>query len=442
MSNPKDIPIIGRSEPATATISRRSVLGMVGAAAGGLAFGGTASAQEDLAAPAIRKKAKIVYWNWADNPAHLKISTDSVDMFNKSQNFIEVELDANMAVAESRKKLVVAYAAGAAPDVIMTIQYWVQDLYNNGIIEPLNKYFDAWDAKDDFFQNVVDGARARPDGELTYVPLTNIIYSLYYRSDWFAEAGLQAPVTFDEMVAGSKAIAMPPERYGYAVRGQPYQAIEIIHGIWRSAGVQYVDEQGHVDFDSPAAIEVAEKWIGMLTKDKSAPPTAVNDGMREIYSMIQNGKAGMWLYATQASQILMDALGDNIQYALTPRVGDRHFTLANPEGPMMTSSSKEKEAAWEFMKFINTGDAALLYSRDRSTPPMRKSLAQNEVFQNNRFIKQTVDWADTWWSPPYYAENWANFQDRIAPYWQEALREEITPEQFCQQGAALLRGEA
>jgi ABC-type glycerol-3-phosphate transport system substrate-binding protein len=109
---------------------------------------------------------------------------------------------------------------------------------------------------------------------------------------------------------------------------------------------------------------------------------------------------------------------------------------------MVTSSSKEKEAAWEFMKFINTGDAALLFSRDRSTPPMRKSLAQNEVFQKNRFIKQTVDWSDTWWSPPYYADNWANFQDRIAPYWQEALREEITPEQFCKQGAALLRGEA
>src|SRR5690606_16658918 len=155
-----------------------------------------------------------VFWNWADNPGHMKISTDSVDMFNKSQNFIEVELDANMAVAESRKKLVVAYAAGAAPDVIMTIQYWVQALYNNGIIEPLNPYFDAWDAQDDFFQNIVDGARAGPDRALTYLPLTNIVYSLYYRDDWYTEAGLKAPVTYDEFIAGAKAISSPPDRFG------------------------------------------------------------------------------------------------------------------------------------------------------------------------------------------------------------------------------------
>lgn len=425
----------------TSRTSRRTVLKMMGAGAGLLA-GGTSAFAEDLAAPAVRKKAKIVYWNWADNPGHLKISADSVDMFNKSQNFIEVELDANMAVAESRKKLVVAYAAGAAPDVIMTIQYWVQALYNNGIIESLNPYFDAWEAKDDYFQNIVEGARAKPDGALTYLPLTNIVYSLYYRDDWYKEAGLKAPVTFDEFISGAKAISNPPDRYGYALRGQPYQAIEIIHGIWRSAGVQYVDDQGNVDFDSPAAIDVAEKWIGMLTKDNSASPTAVNDGMRECYSLMQNGKAGMWLYATQASEILSEALGDNLQYTLTPRVGDKHYTLANPEGPMMVSSSKEKEASWEFMKFISSGEAALLYTRDRKSPPIRKSLAQNEAFQNNRFIKQTVDWADTWWSPPYHAEYWADFQDRIAPYWQEALRQTITPEQFCQQGAKLLRGEA
>ena len=437
---------MGPTDKAKKTVtgaSRRSMLKMMGGAAtGAMIAGGLPAVAQTVASPAVRKKTKIVYWNWADNPSHLKISTDSVDMFNKSQDFIEVELDANMAVAESRKKLVVSYAADAAPDVIMTIQYWVQDLYNNGIIEPLNSYFDAWDAKDDFFQNVIEGARARPDGALTYLPITNIVYSLYYRSDWYKQAGIAPPVTYDDFIAASKAISSPPDRYGYALRGQPYQAIEIIHGIWRSAGVQYVDDAGNVDFDSPAAIDVASKWIGMLTKDGSASPTAVNDGMRELYTLMQNGKAGMWLYATQASKILTDALGDNLQYTLTPRVGDKHYTLANPEGPMMVSSSKEKEAAWEFMKFLNTGEAALLYSRDRNTPPIRRSLAQNEAFQNNRFIKQTVDWAETWWSPPYYAEYWANFQDRIAPYWQEALRQTITPEQFCMEGAKLLRGEA
>lgn len=76
---------------------------------------------------------------------HLKISTDSVAMFNASQDFIEVEVDANMAAMESRKKLVVAYAAGAAPDRLMTVQYWLQDDHDNGILEPLGDRLNAWE---------------------------------------------------------------------------------------------------------------------------------------------------------------------------------------------------------------------------------------------------------------------------------------------------------
>ena len=83
---------------------------MIGAAGGAL-LAGKAGALAQVASPAVRRKVKLTYWNWADNPPHQKISLDSVDMFNKSQNFIEVEVDATMAVMESRKKLVVAHAA-------------------------------------------------------------------------------------------------------------------------------------------------------------------------------------------------------------------------------------------------------------------------------------------------------------------------------------------
>lgn len=419
-------------------LSRRSML--MGAAAGGLLAGASPAFPQ---APAVRRKTKIVYWNWADNPNHLKISVDSVKMFNESQNFIEVELDANMAVAESRKKLIVSYAAGAAPDVIQTIQYWVQDLYNNGIIQGLDDYFNKWDAKNDFFPTLIQQARSKPNQPLLYLPLTNIVYFMYYRADWFKEVGMDKPVTFDDMVEAGRRIAKPPERYGYAMRGTPYQAIEVINPIWGSAGVKYADEKGNVDFDSKAAIAVTEKWVDMLRKDKSVQPTAVNDGMRELYSLMQNGKSAMWIYGPQASQSLMEALGDRIQGYLAPKVGDgKHLTLANPEGPMMTSTSKEKEATFEFIKFISSGDAALLYTAQRGSPPCRKSIANHPTFQQNRFVKLCIDAADTYWTPAYSHQHWANFQDRIAPFWQECLRGQITPTQFHQKGAQLLRGEA
>ena len=75
-------------------------------------------------------------------------------------------------------------------------------------------------------------------------------------------------------------------------------------------------------------------------------------------------------------------------------------------------------------------------------PPVRKSFFNNPAFEGNRFIKMSLADSNTWYMPPYYNKNWANFQDKIPPFWQEVLREKITPAQFCQQGAKFLRGQA
>jgi multiple sugar transport system substrate-binding protein len=424
--------------------SRRNALRMLGAAgvaaAGATTLGKSATAIAQ--APAVRKKVKLTYWNWADNPVHQSISVDSVNMFNKSQSFIEVEVDATMAVMESRKKLVTSFAAGAAPDVAMMVQYWAQDYYDNGILFPVEEYFNKWDAKSDFLPNVIEQVRSKPGQPILYTPQTSIPYFLFYRADWLKEAKLQPPKTYDEFIAAARAVSKPPDRYGLAMRGQTYSAIQVILPIWASAGVKFVDEKGNVDFDSPAAIAVTEKWVGLLTKDNAAQPTAVSDGYREQYALMEKGKCGFWYYGPHAGPALIKALGDNIQAENNPRVGPNHYMLANPEGPLMTTSCKEKDAAWEFIKFIASGDALLLYTAKRSVPPVRKSMFNNPAFADNRFIKMSLAASDTWYMPPYYQKNWANFQDKIPPYWQETLRQKITPRDFHVQGAKFLRGQA
>lgn len=404
--------------------------------------GGIGRADAQVASPAVRKKVKLTYWNWADNPNHQKITVDSVAMFNKSQDFIEVEVDSNMATQETRKKLVVAYAAGAAPDVCNLIQYWAQDYYDTGILAPLEDYWNQWEDREDFFPNIVEQVRARPGQPILYIPQTSIPFFMYYREDWLKEAGLPVPDTYEQFVAASKAITKAPDRYGHAIRGQGYSGVQVITPIWHSAGVKFADADGNVDFDSDAAIDVTDKWIGMLLRDQSAQPTAVNDGYRELYALMEKGKCGFWFYGPHASPALMTALGDNIQGAPNPRVGDNKYMLANTEGPMMVSTSKEKDAAWELIKFLTTGDIALMFTKNRAVPPVRHSLAKNEFFQNNRFIKMSLDHSDQWWIPPYDNVNWANFQDKIAPYWQEALAGKISAADFNKQGAKFLRGEA
>jgi ABC-type glycerol-3-phosphate transport system substrate-binding protein len=157
---------------------------------------------------------------------------------------------------------------------------------------------------------------------------------------------------------------------------------------------------------------------------------------------MEGGKAAMWIYGVHGHPQLDTALGARIQAVPTPRVKDRSVMLANPEGLMLTTACKEKEAAWEFMVHMSSGQPARAFTQGRGLLPVRRSVSADAVFQQDRFFKLTIAQAATWWRPPFSHKHWANYQDKIAPYWQQALRQEISVKDFHAQAAKFLRGEA
>ena len=424
-------------------IPRRRALGLM-AAAGAAAVGSLISRPAWLCAqaPAVRRKVKLTFWTFADNPVHQKMIADAVEVFNKAQSFITVEVDATANSIEIRNKIVVAFAAGSGPDLGGTQQTFVEDYYDNGVLHPVEEFFRKWEARDDYFPYALNAMRSKPSQPTLWMPNAILPYILYYRADWFQEAKLNPPVTYDEFIEAARKLSKPPERYGYALRGGDYNGVQVIEPIWGSAGVKFVDESGKVDLDSPEAIAVTEKWVGMFTKDKSAPPTAVSDRYPQNFALMEGNKVAMWIYGTQAHPPLDAALGSRIQAGPPPRAKDKLCTLANPEGLMMLTSCKEKEAAWEFLVHMSSGQPARTFTQVRGLLPVRKSIAAEPVFQQNRFFRLGVGLSSSWWMPPYSHKHWANYRDKIAPYFQQALRQEISARDFHVQAAKVLRGEA
>jgi len=422
-------------------ITRRATLGLMGAAGGALLAGAGQTLAQTPATPSIRKKVTLSYWTWADNPGHQKRLTDAVDAFNKENGFINIKLDAGSLTMEVRQKIVVAFASGAAPDIGGVVQTHAQDYFDSGILDPIDPLFNKWDAKGDYFPNVVDAMRARPGQPVLFLPVAILPYVLYYRADLFDKAGLKPPETYDDFIAASKALTKAPDVYGYALRGLDYYAVQPIEPIHASAGVKWVDDKGNVDFDSPAAVAVTEKWVQMYTKDKSAQPTAVADRYPQLFALMEQGKGAQWIYGTHSSPQLNAALGDRIQAVRIPRAGPKPYTLANPEGNFITTSCKEKEAAFEFLMYLAQGAPAMSLGPERGLLPVRKTLSEQPAVQNNRFFKVANAESANWWMPPYQWKNWANYQDKIAPYWQEVLREQISVQDFHNRAAGFLRGE-
>jgi len=401
-------------------------------------LGSTRADAQSVASPAVRKKVVITSWLGTDNPSHQQLVVISAARFNESQGFVKVELDASSRTPEIYQKVNIAFAAGAAPDVAFLHHYFAQPYYESGIIAPIEPYFKSWDERDDFYPYIREEARVFPNQPMLYLPTTLTVFILWYRRDWFEKAGIDPPRTFDAFLAAARALTQPPNRYGYALRGGDYYGVQVLEPIWGSAGLKFVDEKGQVDMTSPLAVEVMDKWLGMFTRDKSTQPTAVSDVYPQLFALMERGACGMWIYGTHASPQLTAAHGDNIGVLPTPII-NKPCTEITPLGLFMTSSSKEKEAAWEYMKHEASGQAALEQGPGRGFLPVRKSIAANPLVQANKHLKVAADLSDSWWMPPMGWKNFAAYQLNIAPYWQMALRGGMSAADLQSQVARLLR---
>ena len=107
----------------------------------------------------------------------------------------------------------------------------------------------------------------------------------------------------------------------------------------------------------------------------------------------------------------------------------------------MTTSCKEKEAACEFRATWRPATNRPACWRRARLSAGAGSLSKDPSIQSNRFFKVAIGDAANWWTPPFAAKGWANYTDKIAPYWQQALRQDLTPAQWNAKAAALLRGE-
>src|SRR5690606_32970774 len=118
-------------------------------------------------------------------------------------------------------RVLAAINAGDPPDATAIHVNNVADIASMDALEPLDDYFDAMPEADQFTPSAVLGSRlGKEDNPLYTMPWYALVSYLYYRPDWFADAGVAPPETTDDFVAAARAITdTNAGRYGYGLRG-------------------------------------------------------------------------------------------------------------------------------------------------------------------------------------------------------------------------------
>ncbi len=396
------------------------------------------------------KQSTISFWAAAVTPERNAFFESIIEEFEAANPDIKVDyLGVPGDLAAYEQKLNVAIAANQAPDITNNFK---AEYITRDVLEPLDAYLDSWDQKDLISPGNLEGNRAldTKEGKLYALPYSSQTWNLWVRPDWFAEANLPIPETWDQFFeAVEKLTDKSQDRYGLSIRGGAGSANTLEMLMYAYSGIKdYFNADGTATINDPLHVEFVEKYLGAY--NVYTPEDDLNKGWTELAATYQSGKAAIVVHNLGSASSHEKAFdGDYAKFQAVPfpkSVGgvQTHPGLM-PLGLTMSKTAKDKDAVWRFLAFYLSQDVNSRYSKLYGEIPANLDAAQDDWVQQLPYMKSAADLLanpeTSFANTPYYLPGYNNVQKTMEPMIQKVMAKQMTAQDMLQEGAKLLEAE-
>jgi len=343
--------------------------------------GATAASSSEKTEEPSSEKTVVTFWNGftGSDQATLEALVDEYNQTNDKN--IEVEMSI-MPWDSLYQKLSTVLPVGEGPDMVAMATERigtyaepgafvdVSDAYTTGIID----------------ESVVPGAlqeNLKYNGTYYGVPMNFATLLLYYNKTIFEEAGLDPespPTNWDELEQYAQQIVDNTDCYGFDMAVKETTPMWCIM-LWGNGGD--IIEDGKAVFNSEENIETITRWAENI-RDKKFGPEVLTGG--EIDKLFESQKLGMYFCGPWATGGFED-VGIDFGVAQAPEGPVQQVTQANAVGMYLTSSSKQKEAVYDFFSWWNSAETQVKWSLGTGFPPARTDLENDERLAENPYIE-------------------------------------------------------
>lgn len=329
--------------------------------AGSTQAGGSGETQK----PASGEETVIKVWT---NDRHDSEYVDQkIKEFNET-NDKGIKIEMTVVTDDYANMLSMAYSSGTAPDIagISAGQsgFDLKTFADAKILEPINDRI-----TDAEYEIVTEASRLQYeginmiDGNVYWIPTgMRSGVRMQYNKDLVEAAGAtEFPKTLDGVIELSKKIT---ENGGGKTYGIGFTSsvpfIRWIEGTCETSGIYRYDyKNGKFNFDGYKP--VIEKCNQFFT-DSSVLPGSVSQGVDAMRAQFAEGSFALWGNASQEAGVFTDQFPvSKFEWgvATVPTLDGEvkgALTIQPQKGYMMLSSSKNKDAAWEVIKFFSSED--------------------------------------------------------------------------------------
>lgn len=321
------------------------------AAAGGAAALAACGAQEAAKPDAGASAApyKLVFGNGFAMGERLDYAQKAVAEFSRLNG---PQLTAEHFVI-SGDALFAAMAAGTGPDVTQTSGSWFSDFADKGQLQDITQYVkrDKVDMNRWYLQEEVFIRKGKQYG----MPFWQAHSTYLYNKTLFQKHGVKLPDndnwTWNDLLDAAQKLTKPGESYGIQMGfGFEFAWLNFL----RSAGEDYVNkERTKTTVNTPGAIEVFQ-WLADLVLKHRVQPAVGDTTSLGAGNWWNLGKIGIRLSGTGILGQTLTAKPDfEWDMFVTPKAPktNRRVITSNENAMVVTSSTKNPEAAYKFVLF-------------------------------------------------------------------------------------------
>ncbi|MFN0193213.1 MAG: extracellular solute-binding protein [Aestuariivirga sp.] len=402
-------------------VTRRDI-GKIGLAAG---LGGTFTAPALAASAAQTAVDAAKQFSGQTITIVWEAGLQSLDPLNfsgpkwKELTGIEVKV-IEVSTAEMFTKIMQEYRGGTgAYDALNVIPAWMPDLANAGALEPLDAYVDKYGFRDELkmIAPTYRDNQMMVGDKIFGFPDDGDVFLMYYRKDIFEDAAvkdafkaktgkdLAVPTTwadFDVTGAALTEILKDKGIFGAAFFRQPPYTMFMFQERFRNEGGKFFDDAMKATINSDIGVRVLTE---MRAENAWMPPGVEQWGFVENLAAFLQGQTAMTIswppygrwaagYGTDQevlSWVPKTTIAGKVGYALPP---GGHPQLAAGFALSVASTSKNKEAAYLFIQWLN--------SEETSLQRVQLPYALRDPFRDSHFT-----------SPEYLAK-WPDAKDYLA----------------------------
>ncbi|AGL20008.1 ABC transporter substrate-binding protein [Actinoplanes sp. N902-109] len=331
---------------------RKTIAGVIAASL--LLFASGCGGSDDSGDQDAGGKVELTYWSWTPNMDKV------VATWNSAHPDIHVTVNKQDGGDPAVAKLLTAIKAGSgAPDVMQAEYQKVPTLVSANAIADLKD--EAGSLKDKFPESVWNAVTLGSDA-VYGVPQDSGPLMFFYRADVFAKLKLDAPKTWDDYARAARTIHQADKKQylgTFSANDPGWFA-----GLAQQAGASWWGVTGDswtVNINDAATQQVASYWGGLVQEG-----AILNKPMYtpEWNAQLNDGSQVGWVSAVWAPGVLEgSAASTKGKWRAAPLP---QWDTAAPAGgnwggsaTSVTSQSKHKKQAAEFIAWLNTDPAAV-----------------------------------------------------------------------------------